>query len=267
LKFFIFTRNLRLAKKAEKAGIDSIILDWEYRGKIDRQKSFDLETNMDTPEDVYNISTKVSIPVTVRINPINKHTTSEIKTAISNGARTIMLPMAKSCCEIREFLSIVDGQAKTMVQIETPSLIREMTELTSLNWDYAYIGLNDLMVACKKCSIWESISDGTVERVCMKLRGRAYGFGGSTLIGGGAPVLGSLILHELIRLGGEVSLLRRTFKRELLDRDIQAEMNALREFVKCSKKRGTQARLHDHETLLKSIEKSVIYNVIPSIQR
>jgi hypothetical protein len=258
---------LQLAKKAENAGIDSIILDWEYKGKIDRQKTFDLETNRDTPEDVYNISTKVRIPVTVRINPINKHTTSEIKTAISNGARTIMLPMAKSCCEVREFLSIVDGQAKTMVQIETPSLIRELTELTSLNWDYAYIGLNDLMVASKKCSIWESISDGTVERVCMKLKGRAYGFGGSTLIGGGDPILGSLILHELIRLGGEVSLLRRTFKQELLDRDIQTEISALREFIRCSQKRGPQAMLHDHETLLKAIEKSVFYNVIPSIQR
>ena len=106
-------------------------------------------------------------------------------------------------------------------------------------------------------SIWEAVSDGTVETICRKLKGRKYGFGGSTVLGGGKPINGDLILHELVRLGGCMSIMRRTFKRELLDRDFDAEIKALRYFVSCSEKRGVNARMYDHNRLLEAIRRII----------
>ena len=87
INFFLFTTNLLLAFKAEQAGVDGVIVDWESRGKQARQKNHPLETNIDTPQDVYNISKELKIPVIVRVNPLGTHTASEITCALDNGAK------------------------------------------------------------------------------------------------------------------------------------------------------------------------------------
>jgi hypothetical protein len=250
----LFTADLLLAFKAEQAGVDGIIVDWESRGKPARQKNHQLEINFDTPQDVYNLSKELKIPVIVRVNPLGTYTASEITCALNNGAKIIMLPMAHNLEEVKTFLKLIDSRAKTIIQIETPSLATDVDNLRILDWDYAYIGLNDLMLATGQSSIWQALLDGTAESICSHLKGRAYGFGGSTILGGGEPIINALILHELVRLGGTISIMRRTFKNELLDRDFNLEMGALREFVKCSETRGPQAIQHDHKHLLRILK-------------
>jgi hypothetical protein len=257
LKFFLFTTDLDLALRAEQATIDSVVVDWESKAKLQRQKGYNLETNLDTPQDLQALSSHLKIPVTVRLNSLSKETSSEVDLALKNGAKILMLPMAANVAELKAFLKIVAGRAKTVVQIETPSLAKELSDFKTLEWDYAYIGLNDLMVASGKRNIWEAIADGTAERICESLSGRVYGFGGSTILGGGEPILNVLIIHELIRLGGSISIMRRTFKQELLDRDLNLEMQTLRNFVVCSQKRGKAAMDFDHEHLLRIINLSV----------
>jgi hypothetical protein len=262
LEFFLFTTDLPLALDAERAGVNGIIVDWETRGKHLRQKNHALEINLDTPQDVDKLSKALKIPVIVRINPLSSQTYSEVKCAINNGAKIIMLPMASDIQEVKEFLNIVGRDAKTIIQVETPSLASQAANLTALDWDYVYIGLNDLMVASGKRSIWEAIFDGTAESICNQLRGRVYGFGGSTILGGGEPIINVLILQELLRLGGSISVMRRTFKKELLDRDFAVEMNSLKEFIKNCERRGPKAIEYDHEHFLK-ILKNYLYPSSP----
>lgn len=250
----MFTTDPLLAFKAEQAGVDGVIVDWETRGKQERQKNHPLEINLDTPQDVYNLSEELTIPVVVRVNALGIHTASEVGCALDNGAKIIMQPMARNVEEVKTFLKIIDGRAKTIIQVETPSLAANAKNLKTLDWDYVYIGLNDLMVATGHSSIWQALFDGTAENICSQLRGRAYGFGGATILGGGEPIINALILHELIRLGGSVSVMRRTLKKELLDRDFNLEMRALRGFVECSDARGRQAMQQDHEHLLRILK-------------
>lgn len=256
LKFFLFTTDLDLALKAQQATIDSVVVDWESKTKSQRQKGYRLEVNSDTPQDVQTLSSNLTIPVTVRLDSYGKETPSEVDLALKNGSKILMLPMAANVNEVKAFLKVVDGRAKTIVQIETPSLIKEIEVFKTLDWDYAYIGLNDLMVASGKRNIWEAIADGTAERICDSLKSRVYGFGGSTILGGGEPILNVLVIHELIRLGGSISIMRRTFKNELLDRDLSVEMQMLRNFVTCSLRRGKKAMDFDHDHLLRIINLS-----------
>ncbi|MCZ8039726.1 MAG: aldolase/citrate lyase family protein [Microcystis sp. LE17-20A] len=92
----------------------------------------------------------ISIPITVRINPLDNNTSDEIETALDSGAKIIMLPMAKVPSEVDKFISLVNGRAKTLVQIETHTLVEHCHELRDLGWDYSYIGLNDLMISRQK---------------------------------------------------------------------------------------------------------------------
>ena len=221
------------------------------------QREYDTETNYDTPEDVRKLSKALTIPVTVRVNKVGEYTPAEVECAIENGARILMLPMARTIDDVKNFLNIVSQRAKTIIQIETVCLASQVSELSRLDWDYVYIGLHDLMIERGGRVIWEAVIDGTVQKIFESLKGRSYGFGGITVLGGGDPINFEYILHELTRLNCSLSFLRRTFKKEIMDRNMETEIKALRSFIECSMQRGPRAKQYDHNRLCDSIRKHI----------
>jgi 2-keto-3-deoxy-L-rhamnonate aldolase RhmA len=255
MKLFLFTTDLVLAQKAQDAGIDYVLVDWERKGKTDRQAGHDLEINKDSPEDVRRLSQNLDIPVTVRVNPIGDYTADEVGLAIECGAKVIMLPMSKSINDVKKFLNIVNNRTKTLIQIETSEMTNLVQEFSKLPWDFAHVGLNDLMLAKGYNSIWQAVHDGTVEQICEHLKGRQYGFGGITVLGGGNPIPFNLILNEMVRLGCSMGILRRSFKAEIIDRDMKSEIEIIRMWIKSAKKRGPESIKHDHELLMNILRK------------
>ncbi len=253
MKLFLFTTDNAFALRAQEAGVDSVIVDWESRGKRQRQSRYPLEVNQDTPEDVSRLAQRLTIPVTVRVNGFGLHTADEIECALDHGARILMLPMAQQPDEVEGFLKQVRHRVKTIVQIETQALVEQACALRDFAWDYAYIGLNDLMVSRGGWFLWDAVLDGTVERLFQALADRAVGLGGVTVVGGGLPVRFALLLHEMVRLGCQLSFLRRTFKKELMDRDFNAEIRAVRGFCEASAHRGEQAIIWDHQRFVEEL--------------
>jgi hypothetical protein len=250
LELFLFTNDIRLAIEGEKAGVNSVIVDWEQNHKRERQRNHDTEINQHTPEDVRALSEILMIPVTVRINALHPNSDREIGLALDSGARSIMLPMAREPREVENFLQLVAGRAKTIVQIETLELWRCCDGLRDGGWDRAYIGLNDLKISRGKNSIWELLEDGTVERVFQILRDRTVGFGGVTRIGGGHPLPFIELLYEMARLDCRFSVLRRSFKQEVAGRNIAAEIQAIRSLWSAAKLRDREAIEADRLALL-----------------
>jgi hypothetical protein len=249
LDLLLFTTDAALARRAETAGIDGLIVDWELKGKKERQAGHDMEIGIDTAEDLARVAAAVGCPVTVRINALGPHTGDEIDLALSLGARGIMLPMARRAAEVEEFLGILRGRARTIVQVETQELVDDLPRLRALPWDAAYVGLHDLMLSRGAPSMWEAVLDGTVEQVFRSLSGRAVGFAGVTVVGGGHPIRFSLVLQELARLGARLSFLRRTFRRELSDRNLPAEVRAIRNAWAAACARGPDAIERDRSML------------------
>jgi hypothetical protein len=246
LALFLFTTDLKCALRAQEAGIDSVIVDWEWRGKRERQAGYSTEVNADTPEDVAALAERLRIPVTVRVDRMQENTGHDVELALDHGAGMIMLPMAEQASDVERFVRLVRGRATTIIQIETESLVQQCKALRSVDWDCAYIGLNDLMVSRRASWIWEPLVDGTVERIFDILHDRTVGFGGVTVVGGGKPLPFIELLREMARLGCRLSFLRRTFKAEILDRDICAEMGAVRAAWAAARRRGPEAVRRDH---------------------
>lgn len=241
LDLILFTTDVDFALQAEAAGIDGIMVDWETLDKPERQRGYATQINRDTPEDVGALSSRLGIPVWVRINRLGDDTGREIDVALEHGAVGLMLPMAAHPRDVEQFLTLVDGRARTLVQIETQPLVDHCAELRALPWDAAYIGLNDLMISRRSTWIWEAVADGTVETIFETLHDRQVGFGGVTVVGGGEPMRFVSLLREMARLGCGMSFLRRTFWKEVPGRDVAAEIRAVRAVWDAALRRGPEA--------------------------
>ena len=220
LKLMYITNRPEIAQIAETAGVDRIFVDLEYIGKADRQGGMDTVQSRHTLDDVKRISEAITTAeLLVRVNPIHdatdEYTSSEeeIGKAIDNGADIVMLPYFKTVDEVKRFISAVNGRAKTMLLLETPEAVDIVDDLLCLeSIDSIHIGLNDLSLGYGMKFMFELLTDGTVERLCIKFREKniPYGFGGIASLGKGT-VPAEMIIKEHYRLGSTCAILSRSF--------------------------------------------------------
>ena len=220
LKLMYITNRPEIAQIAESAGVNRIFVDMEYIGKSERQGGMDTVQSHHTIEDIRAIKNSVTTAeVMVRINPIHEATEQytsskeEIDAAIEAGADILMLPYFKTAWEVKTFVELVDGRAKTLPLVETPEAAEVIDEiLESSGLDEIYVGLNDLSLGSGKKFMFELLTDGTVEKLCLKFKqkGIPYGFGGIAALGKGM-LPAEYIIREHYRLGSTCAILSRSF--------------------------------------------------------
>ena len=214
------TNKPAVAEIAEQAGVDWIFLDMEFIGKDARQGGLDTVQNHHTVKDVANIKAAVkTAKVLVRVNPIHEalpnypSSKDEIDATIKAGADIVMLPFFKTVEEVKQFISYVDGRAKTLLLMETveaANLVDEILEVQGI--DMIHLGLNDMHLELGMKFMFELLANGTVEKLGnrIKAKGIPFGFGGiATLDGGALP--GSMVLKEHVRLGSSMVIVSRSF--------------------------------------------------------
>ena len=220
LKLMYITNRSEIALIAEKNGVDRIFVDMEYIGKAERQGNLDTVQNHHTIHDIAVLrSVLTQSELLVRVNPIHEKTSEytsseeEIEAAIQAGADIVMLPFFKTVAEVKRFLRIVDGRVKTMLLLETPEAVDALNEILTIpGIDEIHIGINDLSIGYGKRFMFELLTDGTVERLCRKIRqkGIFYGFGGIASLGRGL-VPAEMIIKEHYWLGSQMAILSRSF--------------------------------------------------------
>lgn len=255
MKLFLFANEPDLVRQAITAGIDTVIVDWEIKGKRERQSIGEFEINLDTPATA-QMATSLGACLCVRVNGLGDHTEREIATALDCGAKVIMAPMCRRISDVEAFASVISSRAELLVQIETTELVDRIDELVSVPWDYAHVGLNDLMLSRGAATIWSAVEDGTVESICRKLRGRRFGFGGITVVDGGIPIPARLIMAEMVRLGCSIGVLRRSFKADIKGRSIVTEVAVLRNFIGSALARTEGETIDDSTELMLAIRHS-----------
>lgn len=220
IKLMYITNKPAVAQIAEQAGIDWIFLDMEFIGKDARQGGLDTVQNHHTVKDVVNIKAAVKkAKVLVRVNPIHDElldypsSKDEIDATINAGADIVMLPFFKTVEEVKQFISYVDGRAKTLLLMETveaANLVDEILEVPGI--DMIHLGLNDMHLELGMKFMFELLANGTVEKLGKKIKAKGipFGFGGiATLDGGALP--GSMVLKEHVRLGSSMVIVSRSF--------------------------------------------------------
>lgn len=220
LKLMYITNKPAVARIAESVGVDWIFIDMEFIGKDSRQGGLDTVQNHHTVEDVKNIKKAIEkAKLLVRVNPIHEafdnypSSKDEIDATIDAGADILMLPFFKTVGEVKTFIKLVDGRAKTLLLMETveaANLIDEILEVPGI--DMIHLGLNDMHLELGMKFMFQLLADGTVEKLGNKIKAKGipFGFGGiATLDGGALP--GSMVLKEHVRLGSSMVIVSRSF--------------------------------------------------------
>lgn len=214
LELMYITNDPTVALIAEKNGVDRIWVDLEILGKQERQKNIDSVKSKHTIEDVAAISKVLAVSkLQVRINPWHDGSKQEIEQVIAAGADIIMLPMWNSFEEVDAFLTAVGKRVHTVLLLETREAENCLDEVLKHPMiDEMHIGLNDLHLSYGMTFMFELLADGTVERICNKMKsaGIKYGFGGIARIGEGM-LPAEMVIMEHYRLGSTRAILSRSF--------------------------------------------------------
>lgn len=229
LDLLYITNNKKDAKKAEDSGVEIIFIDLERKGKIERQGHLDTVISNHCFEDIKRIKNVLQkSKVLVRVNPLDDDSENEISEVIKLGADIVMLPMFKTAEEVRKFIKIVDKKAEVCLLLETSQAFCRIDDILKIDGiDRIHIGLNDLHLSLGLDFMFECLADGIVEYLAEKIRNKniKLGIGGIARINEG-ELPAEKILKEHIRLGSEMVILSRSFKKA--DGDIKIEIEKLK---------------------------------------
>ena len=222
IKLMYITNDPRVAALADSAGVDRIFVDLESVGKQLRQGGMNTVQSDHTLADIRLLRPAVrQAELLVRVNPIYDWSREEIDAAIDSGADALMLPYFQTARQAEQFLSFVNGRARTILLVETPEAVEQLDEILRLpGIDECHIGLNDLHLGYGKKFLFELLADGTVDRIVEKFReyGIPFGIGGIARLGRGV-LPAEHILAEHVRLGSQAVILSRSFCNDILFSD------------------------------------------------
>ena len=213
-ELLLFVASAEVAAAAAEAGINGVVVDWECRGKHDRQAGFDTQINQQTIRDLRSVRNATDIGVICRINGYGPWTSEEVESAISEGADEILLPMARHPDEAERTIALAAGRCKVGILIETVRAVQDVRAFARLPVARAYVGLNDLAIDRGTENLFAALTDGTVEDVRRPFMA-PFGFGGLTVPDRGSPVPCALLIAEMVRLRCGFSFLRRSFLRDV----------------------------------------------------
>lgn len=220
IKLMFITNDPKVALIAENSGVDRIFVDMEYIGKNLRQGGMDTVQSYHTIEDIKAVRKVITkSEVLVRCNPIHTagegycSSKEEIDAIVESGADIIMLPYFTTADEVREFVRLVDGRAKTFPLVETQAAVDCIDEILEIDGiDEIYIGLNDLSLSRRQRFMFQPLADGTVDMLAGKFKAKdmPFGFGGIASLGKGL-LPSEHVIREHYRLGSTAAILSRSF--------------------------------------------------------
>jgi hypothetical protein len=227
MKLLLFSHDPAYARAAIEAGVEGVIVDWEYRSKERRQAGFDTEINRGTCEDLAAMRAATPGRIICRINNSPQTRRDELRLACRLGADEILLPMVRSVAEVRDCLEALPAGHRLSVMAETMDALELAGDFGALPLARVYLGLNDLLINRGSGHLFSPLVDGTVERF------RA-GFGGQLSVAGvthpakGEPIPCRLLMGELARLGCDYGICRRSFRRDIPLEHLHAGIDAIR---------------------------------------
>lgn len=239
-EFFLFATDPAFVNRAVDAGIDAIIVDWESRGKKERQKGYDTQIGVATLEDLVAVRNCTSARVICRVNGLSNETPGEIEAAIDAGTNDVLLPMVRTVKEVESALELVRDRCGVGILVETEDALSILSELGRMPLSMVYVGLNDLCIERRGRNIFTPMTDGTVERIRAHFE-VPFGFAGLTLPEKGYPIPCSLLMGEMARLESNFSFLRRSFCSDMKDGDLSKGISRIREAITVAHGRTSHA--------------------------
>ncbi len=229
LRLVLFEARPLQVQQALDAGIDSMIVDWEWRGKAQRQAGVDTEINSDTVADLQVLTDLAVTRRYCRLDRQGRWLEKEVEEACAAGATDLILPMVRRPAEVESFLRRVNGRCRCGIMVETREAVAAGRDLATMGLDFVYVGLNDLAVDRGTSSIFEALIDGTVDKIRESFAEVEFGLGGVTVVDRGDPLPLPILLAELARHRCDFTFARRSYRADTKGRCLVAENAAIQD--------------------------------------
>ena len=252
-ELLLFSTDISFISKGEQAGIHGFIVDWETKDKADRQQGFDTQINKGTLQDLERVRRGTEQRVICRVNAFGEWTKDEVQSAVQAGADEIFLPMLRTPEQVKRTLDYINGQCDFSILVETLDAVNNAHDLAKLPLKRVYVGLNDLSIERKLSNIFISIIDGTMETIRSTFD-CPFGFAGLTIPELGYPIPCRLLIAEMARLDCDFTYLRRSFTRDMVDRDMIVEVPRILDALKTAKTRTTEQITADQDELAQVVK-------------
>lgn len=230
--FSLITNDQLLAREADVAGIQRIMIDLETHGKAQRQAGQGLFLSSHRLVDVSPVKRAlVRSELVVRINPLHAQSGAEIADVIDAGADFIMLPFFQTSEQVSHFHTLIAGRVRTILLVETSQAVATLEQILKRSCcDEIHVGLNDLTLSLGLSNIFDLVLDGTLDAIASLLsrHGKPYGLGGvGALARLDLPVSPLAFFIEQIRLGASRGWLGRSFREGLCAGGLHEEVSRL----------------------------------------
>ena len=267
-QLFLFATDKQIILPAVAADISGFVVDWENKGKYERQKEADTQINYDSPETLQYVRSLTDAHIICRVNRniCLQECKEEISLALDGGANEILLPMVRTVKEVESVLNFVRGRCAVGILIETQAAVELVAELGALPLSRVYVGLNDLAIDRKKRNIFSAVKDGTVDHVRQYIK-VPFGFAGLTLPGYGYPVPAKFLYSEMARLQCSFTFLRRSFLRDIQGKDMAIKIPQMRQAMKNAFLSPSLAKEKNHKEMEVFIQKMETGKNIPHDHR
>jgi len=249
---FLFSKNVEVIQANVQAGVAGIIIDWENINKESRQSGYDTQINCDTLDDLICARQATQSLLICRINAPGNQSHREVEQAISAGVDEILVPMLRTPGTLETILSQVDGRCQVGILIETIDAIHNARHFARMPISRVYVGLNDLAIERRTPTIFTPLSDGTLEQIRPHFK-MPFGFGGLTLPDRGYPIPCRLLIAEMVRLECQFSFLRRSYHRDIVDRDLAIEVPRILQAIASARLRTFEDVEHDRQEMVETI--------------
>tara|TARA_R110002049_G_scaffold10127_3_gene50469 strand:+ start:180392 stop:181201 length:810 start_codon:yes stop_codon:yes gene_type:complete len=240
----LFHRDLDVSAAYLEAGAAGVIVDLEIWEKRQRQSGYDTEINNHGIADLIALRGRTDQKVLCRVSRSDPDD-HELSAVIGEGADEIIVPMLTSAAQAERFLRRVDGACKVTLMVETRGAVADIRDIATLPADRIYVGLNDLRIDRGSRTIFAPLADGLLEDMRDCCSDIAFGFGGLTLPGLGAPLPGHHLYAAMARLDCRFTFLRRSFYRDSVTLDPAEALRAIQADLQRYRRRSEVEQQND----------------------
>lgn len=226
-ELLVFYSNPKTLDTLIEANIDGIIVDWENKGKSNRQELYNTQVNEHTSKDLELVSKKNVANLICRINGPGYWSKEEIDRAIDLGATELLIPMIKSIAEVEFIINYIKDRVKIGIMLETNEALSIAGELDRMPIHRFFVGLNDLSIQRNSRNIFLPFVDGTIDTLRPKIS-KHFGIAGLTHPMAGDPIPCSYLIKQMKRYEASFGFLRRSFYKDLAVYKVAEIINALR---------------------------------------
>lgn len=253
MDLLLFSTDPALIGPAVEGGVAAIVVDWERRGKAERQLGADTAIAEEDAGDLERVRAATGARIVCRIDQPGPWSEEQAACAADLGADEVLVPMVRRRADVEPVLAAVGGRCGVGLLIETEEAVAAAAELATLPLSRVYVGLNDLAIERRSTSLFAPFADGTLDALREAVGGVPFGVGGLTVPGGGRPIPVELILGELARLRVDFTFLRRSFWRDVEGRDAAEAVRAIRAAASAAAARGPAEIEADRRRLLDAL--------------